>query len=795
MTSSVTDVVVDPADSSKWYMGVEGDGVYPFADTGVVGTKLSIPASGIDRISLAISPTDSSVMYAAFTSSSTFTFNAAGAGIFVTTTGPTGTWSAFTTATGYKNDTNGLFVFPWYALQLQVDATQSSTLYVASGPGLGKFTNSGASLTNPTGNRAHADFHALAYAGSRLWMGTDGGVYSTDDAFTTVQNRNSNLALTQFEPGASASTGGVLSGGTQDNGSNHTGTLLDWTQLPLGCDGGWGDVSATAPTDFIFTPQSGCAGYFVARSQSGGLAHADSGINGNETGLFYAPIVAAPTDPNVLYYGRTHLWSTTNRGGSWTSYGTQTFGSSISSIGASTSANTVYVGTKGGHIFSSGSNGSAGPWTDVAMPAYVTDIVVDPNDVTHAYASVSGFGHDHVYETTNSGTNWNSISSTMDVDAPANGIAVDWRSGKGQVYVATDVGTFVSDDDGATWADATPGMPRVIAMDVLVDTSMDRLVVFTHGRGVWAAALGTNPPDTSIAGGPSPLNSTSVSFSLSANPSSGATFQCKLDDQAFETCSSNPSYTGLSLGVQHTFQARAISSTGSDQTPAIAQWTIDTTPPDTSITSKPAASTADTTAQFEFASTESGSTFGCSLDGAAVQPCGAAQSFSVALGDHEIVVAATDHAGNTDPTPASYAWQVSSAPAATTPTTTTTTTTTTSSTPQPSTGTGTGPPPPTAASVSCAIAKLKSLSARKLRKGVKVTIRCKSPAKAQLVVKLGKKVIATGRGPISAAGAVKLRGSKKALASARRGKLRLTAVFSAPGATTQRVTLKLKLTA
>ncbi|HEU5430999.1 MAG TPA: hypothetical protein VFU81_05015, partial [Thermomicrobiales bacterium] len=82
---SVTDIVVDPSDATRWYAGVEKDGVYPFDDSGAVGTKLAIPASGIDRIALAISPTDHNTMYAAFTSSTTFTFNAAGAGIWYST--------------------------------------------------------------------------------------------------------------------------------------------------------------------------------------------------------------------------------------------------------------------------------------------------------------------------------------------------------------------------------------------------------------------------------------------------------------------------------------------------------------------------------------------------------------------------------------------------------------------------------------------------------------------------------------------------------------------------------------
>jgi hypothetical protein len=88
----------------------------------------------------------------------------------------------------------------------------------------------------------------------------------------------------------------------------------------------------------------------------------------------------------------------------------------------------------------------------------------------------------------------------------------------------------------------------------------------------------------------------------------------------------------------------------------------DTTPPETTITSAPPATTEATTATFTFSATEAGSTFECSLDGDVFAGCASPSDLTgLAVGDHELLVRATDVAGNLDPTPASHRWTISPA--------------------------------------------------------------------------------------------------------------------------------------
>jgi len=85
----------------------------------------------------------------------------------------------------------------------------------------------------------------------------------------------------------------------------------------------------------------------------------------------------------------------------------------------------------------------------------------------------------------------------------------------------------------------------------------------------------------------------------------------------------------------------------------------DTTPPDTPILSGPPAFGNDPTPTFTFSSTEPGSTFLCSLDGGPFEPCFSPFTTPrLAGGRHTFAVQAVDAAGNPDPTPTVYVFEV-----------------------------------------------------------------------------------------------------------------------------------------
>ena len=84
----------------------------------------------------------------------------------------------------------------------------------------------------------------------------------------------------------------------------------------------------------------------------------------------------------------------------------------------------------------------------------------------------------------------------------------------------------------------------------------------------------------------------------------------------------------------------------------------DTVAPETTISKGPKKKSKKKTATFEFTSSEAGSTFECSLNGAPFAPCTSPATVKGKKGKNTFEVRAIDAAKNTDATPATYSWKV-----------------------------------------------------------------------------------------------------------------------------------------
>ena len=100
----------------------------------------------------------------------------------------------------------------------------------------------------------------------------------------------------------------------------------------------------------------------------------------------------------------------------------------------------------------------------------------------------------------------------------------------------------------------------------------------TPHAGVPAAGADGGLPNTVIASAPKPFtNSTTATLVFYSAPS-GATFACGLDGAEAIRCSSPFNYTGLHQGT-HAVTITATDSRGTDPTPAVVHWTVDTSSP------------------------------------------------------------------------------------------------------------------------------------------------------------------------------------------------------------------------
>ncbi|HSR93223.1 MAG TPA: hypothetical protein VLK56_00015 [Solirubrobacterales bacterium] len=179
-------------------------------------------------------------------------------------------------------------------------------------------------------------------------------------------------------------------------------------------------------------------------------------------------------------------------------------------------------------------------------------------------------------------------------------------------------------------------------------------------------------PTASITSHPAdPSPGTTASFRYSSNEP-GSKFECRLKpvEAGFSACATQPKvYSKLADG-EYEFEVRATDAAGNVQAlPTLFPWTVDnsladTTPPETSIGTRPPDPSDSSTAAFTYSSSEPGSIFQCKLDESSFAACdpGGITYTGLGAGQHTFQVRAIDPSENVDPSPAGYTFNVVLAP-------------------------------------------------------------------------------------------------------------------------------------
>jgi sugar lactone lactonase YvrE len=296
---------------------------------------------------------------------------------------------------------------------------------------------------------------------------------------------------------------------------------------------------------------------------------------------------------------------------------------------------------------------------------------------SHGYVYVADTGNTRIQKFNSSGSfvdKWGSLGTGDGQFGAATTPSLDLAIGGSDNVLVVDpvnsrvqkfrpIGTFITKWGSAGSGDSQFTSPAGVAAAssgsvYVVDQGNNRVQRF-HESDVTS-------PDTTLDSGPSGTSGGNVSFSFSSTESPLLGFECRLDsnqESGWQACSSPKGYSSLTTG-DHDFEVRSVDAAGNpDPTPVTRSWTVDATPPQTTIDSGPSGLTNDASPSFTFSSSEGGSSFECRLDSSQAadwQSCNSPRSYSLADGPHAVEVRATDQYGNTDQTPASRSFSIDS---------------------------------------------------------------------------------------------------------------------------------------
>ncbi len=403
---------------------------------------------------------------------------------------------------------------------------------------------------------------------STIYIFNDGGVQKSTNGGIWWERKNNNLVTAQLYRSASARTEPTfMVGGFQDHGLQrvlNTDESLLWKRMTT-FDGA---VCIIDPTNSNILYMNWNAGTIWKSVNKG--ASVFQIMNGiNEGGPWIPPLVMDPQNTNVLYTaGNNNIYKTSNGGAFW---GTIANIPAVNTI-AIDAVNNNYVYA---HAYTpqgtwalwrssdAGSNWEQIPDNSTTnIPTWrVTDLEVDPNQSGVLYATRNSVfpNNDHVKKSTDFGQTWVDITNNLP-DIPTNAIAVSPFNGD-HLYLATDLGVYLSTNAGNSWQEFNDNLPLVYAFDIHIQPGDSTARIATSGRGVWKTKLAgiatgitdTNPEliaDFGLESNyPNPFNpSTTIPYRLGKNSFISATIYNELGQAVKEI------YSGYQTAGKHTLQ-------------------------------------------------------------------------------------------------------------------------------------------------------------------------------------------------------------------------------------------------
>ena len=470
-----------PGDPTKVYASSENS-FFRSVDTGSTFTAVTVSTiATTSRIIIDVTPANSNLVYALSVNTSN-TLN----GIYKSTNEGVSFSRAFGTPDILESNQ------AWYDLALAASPTNADEIYTGC-LNVWKSTTGGStfsklnSWSNPTGpSYTHADIHYLGFHGNKLFAGTDGGIYVSENNGTNFTDLTAGVQISQFYKIAVAKqTSANMVGGLQDNGG-HAYSGSQWKNY-YGADGMDTAINPTNQNQYYGFIQNGNSLYI---SNSAGNAISSSvsspgGANGN----WVTPLIA--NNSGELFSGFAGLYKLT--GSAWVQQNVDGLGTgNLDEIAVDPSNDDIMYVANGVKLYKSTNRGVN--FTNVfnSVNGNITFIEVHSTDSNIVYLVTEG-ASGKVLKSTDGGVSFTDFSTGLPFIGK-NCIVHQGRNTDNPLYVGTALGVYYRDDTMSSWSPFDTNLPNVSVTDLEINLEDAKLIAATYGRGVWQTNIPVQVP-------------------------------------------------------------------------------------------------------------------------------------------------------------------------------------------------------------------------------------------------------------------------------------------------------------
>jgi photosystem II stability/assembly factor-like uncharacterized protein len=414
----------------------------------------------------------------------------------------------------------------WYYIHLAADPVDEDTVYVLNVP-LMKSIDGGKSwtkMTTPHGD--HHDHWINPHNNRNMINGNDGGATITFDGGETWSSIMNQPTAQFYRVTTDNLVPFRIYGGQQDNSTvaiaseTYDGGIGVEDYFPVG--GGESAHIAFDPDDPTLIYATTINGTLTEYDHSTRLTRSiipyPVMVYGKDSkDLKYranwnTPVAVSPHDPSIIYYGAQMVLKSTDRGTTWTEFspdltrndpekqgrnggpltpenvGAEFYNTLFYIVESSFEPGVIWTGSDDGLVHVTRDNGAN--WEDVspkhAGEAMINAIELSPHDKATAYIAVTGYKLNdfkpYIYKTSDYGKRWKRIDAGLPADAFVRVVRED-PARQGVLYAGTELGMFVSYDDGGNWQSLQLNLPPVPVTDLTI--RHDKLVAATQGRAFW----------------------------------------------------------------------------------------------------------------------------------------------------------------------------------------------------------------------------------------------------------------------------------------------------------------------